>query len=129
MPLAKISVPKHLSISQAKALAAAVHDGLVQTCNVPPEELFQIISRIDTDELILDPHYGGVTRTKNACVIEVLLLPRPDDKKRALFRHVTEQAVKAGFRADDVMIVLVENSLMDWCLGLGVAYADQRAKA
>ena len=129
MPLTKISAPKHLSTSQVQALAAAVHDGLVNTCNVPPDELFQLVSRVEPDEMLLDPHYGGVNRSRDACVIEIVLLGRTDDKKRALFRHVTDQAAKAGFREDDVMIVLVENALMNWCLGHGIPYADQRAKA
>jgi hypothetical protein len=63
-------------------------------------------------------------------VIEVVfLLGRTDDQKRALFRHVADQAIQAGFRADDVMIALVENSRMDWSLGAGVAYADHHSKA
>ena len=59
----------------------------------------------------------------------VFLVGRTDDQKRALFRHVAEQAVEVGFRADDLIIALVENSRMDWSLGLGVAYADHHSKA
>ncbi len=130
MPLTKISAPKHLAQAQVKALAEAVQDGLVKTCNVPPNDLFQLISRFDSDEMILDPHFGGVNRSKDACVVEVVfLLGRTDDQKRALFRYVADQAVQAGFRADDIMIALVENSRMDWSLGLGVAYADHHSKA
>lgn len=130
MPLTKISAPRHISSIQVRALAAAVQDGLVKTCNVPPRDLFQLISRFDSDEMILDPHFGGVNRSKDACVIEVVfLLGRTDDQKRALFRHVAEQAILAGFRADDVMIALVENSRMDWSLGHGIAYADHHSKA
>lgn len=130
MPLTKISVPKHLTQKQVRALAAAVQDGLVKTCHVPPNDLFQLISRFEFDEMILDPHFGGVTRSKDACVIEVVfLLGRTDDQKRALFRHVADQAVQAGFCADDIMIALVENSRMDWSLGLGVAYADYHSDA
>lgn len=129
MPLTKISAPRHLATAQVRALAAAVQAGLVKTCNVPPNDLFQLISRFDSDEMILDPHFGGVNRSQDACVVEVVfLLGRTDDQKRALFRHVAEQAVHAGFRADDIMMALIENSRMDWSLGLGVAYADHHAK-
>ncbi|MCA3173712.1 MAG: tautomerase family protein [Burkholderiales bacterium] len=130
MPLTKISAPRHLPQNQVRALAAAVQDGLVKTCNVPSNDLFQLITRFDAEEIILDPHFGGVNRSNDACVIEVVfLLGRTDDQKRALFRHVAEQATHVGFRADDVMIALVENSRMDWSLGLGVAYADHHSKA
>lgn len=130
MPLTKISAPIHLPSSKVKTLAEAVQDGLVKTCNVPPNDLFQLISRFDAEEMILDPHFGGVSRSSDACIAEIVFLTgRTDDQKRALFRHIADRAVEAGFRADDIMIALVENSRMDWSLGHGVAYADHHSKA
>lgn len=125
MPLTKISAPKHIEFARVKALAAAVHEGLVATCNVPPKDLFQLISRFEVEEMILDPDFGGVNRSRDACIAEVTFLQgRTDEQKRQLFRHVVERAVAVGFRPDDVMIALTENSRMDWSLGLGVAYAE-----
>lgn len=130
MPLTKISAPRHLALDRVRALAAAVQEGLVATCNVPPNDLFQLISRFEADEMILDPTFGGVSRSADACVVEVVFLTgRTDDQKRALFRHVAQRAGEAGFRTDDVMIALIENSRMDWSLGHGIAYADHHAKA
>ena len=74
MPMTKISVPRHLEKDKVRALAAAVQDGLVNTCNVPPNDLFQLISRFDADDMILDPHFGGVNRSRDACVVEVIFL-------------------------------------------------------
>lgn len=117
-------------MDKVKALAAAVQDGLVKTCNVPPNDLFQLISRFEADEIVLDPHFGGVNRSNDACIAEIVFLTgRTDDQKRALFRHIAEGAVQAGFRADDIMVALVENSRMDWSLGHGLAYADHHSKA
>ncbi len=125
MPLTKISAPKHVEFSRVKALAEAIQDGLVKTCNVPPKDLFQLISRFETEEMILDQNFGGVNRSRDACIAEITFLQgRTDEQKRQLFRHIVERAVAIGFRADDVMIALTENSRMDWSLGLGVAYAD-----
>jgi len=130
MPLTKISAPTHLPSNKVKALAEAIQDGLVKTCNVPPDDLFQLISRFDPEEIILDPHFGGVNRSSDACIAEIVFLTgRTDDQKRALFRHISDRAVEAGFRADDIMVALVENSRMDWSLGHGVAYADHHSKA
>lgn len=125
MPLTKISAPKHLEFARVKALADAVQDGLVKTCNVPPEDLFQLISRFEIEEMILDQSFGGVSRSSDACIAEITFLQgRADEQKRQLFRHIVERAVAVGFRPDDVMIALTENSRMDWSLGRGVAYAD-----
>jgi phenylpyruvate tautomerase PptA (4-oxalocrotonate tautomerase family) len=129
MPLTKISAPKHLPTSKVKALAEAVQDGLVKTCNVPPNDLFQLIFRFEAEEIVLDPHFGGVNRSNDACIAEIVFLAgRTDDQKRALFRHISDRAVQAGFRADDIMVALVENSRMDWSLGHGAAYADYHSK-
>jgi phenylpyruvate tautomerase PptA (4-oxalocrotonate tautomerase family) len=125
MPLTKISAPGHLKFAQVKALADAVQEGLVQTCKVPPADLFQLIARFDSAAMILDPSFGGVNRSADACIVEITFLRgRSDEQKRALFKHVAARAVAGGFRADDVMIALTENSAMDWSLGLGLAYAD-----
>lgn len=125
MPLTRISAPRHLPYARVKALADAAQEALVTTCNVPPNDLFQLLARFDTEEMILDPTFGGVNRSQDACIVEITFLQgRTDDQKRQLYKRLTERAVEAGFRPDDVMIALVENSRMDWALGHGVAYAD-----
>ena len=125
MPLTKISAPKHLAYAKVKALADAVQEGLIQTCKVPPNDLFQLISRFESEEMVLDPTFGGVSRSRDACIAEItFLIGRTDEQKRSLFKHIATQAVAAGFRPDDVMVALTENSRMDWSLGMGVAYAD-----
>ena len=130
MPLTKISAPKHLPFAKVKALADAVQDGLVKTCNVPPKDIFQLIARYESEEMILDPNFGGVSRSQEACIAEITFLSgRTDEQKRNLFKHIADKAVAAGFRADDVMVALTENSRMDWSLGHGVAYADHVSAA
>jgi hypothetical protein len=132
MPLTKISAAKHLEFAKVKSLADAVQEGLVQTCSVPPKDLFQLITRFESEEMILDPTFGGVNRSRDACIAEITFLRgRTDEQKRNLFKHIAARVVAAGFRPDDVMIALTENSQMDWSLGLGVAYADhvQAAKS
>lgn len=128
MPLTKISAPRHLASSQIRALADAVQDGLVTTCHVPTNDLFQLITRFEVGDMIIDPHFGGVQRSNDACIVEIVFLAgRTDEQKRALFRYIADRAVQAGWRSDDIMIALIENSRMDWSLGHGVAYADHHS--
>lgn len=70
MPLTKISAPKHLEFAKVKSLADAVQEGLVRTCNVPPRDLFQLITRFESEEMVLDPTFGGVDRSGDACIAE-----------------------------------------------------------
>lgn len=123
MPLARISVPTHLSADRVRALADAVHEALVATCDVPPGDRFQLISRFAAEAMIIDPSFPNVARSAEASIVEITFLAgRDDQKKRRLYRDIVERAVAAGFRADDVMVALTENAPIDWSLGRGTAY-------
>lgn len=129
MPLTKVYAPKHLPSQKVKLLCDAVHEALISTCAVPINDVFQLISRFEPDEIILDPHFGNVNRSSDASVVEILyLVGRTDDQKRSLFRNISDKAVQIGFRSDDITIALIENTRMDWSLGNGVAYADIHTK-
>ena len=123
MPLVRISVPEALSAEKVRALADAVHEGLVSTCKVPVKDRFQLISRFNQDAMILDPTFPDLKRSSEASVIEVLFLEgRTVEQKSALFRRVANEAVAAGFLADDIMITLTENATTDWSLGRGQSF-------
>ncbi|OOG46589.1 tautomerase family protein [Polaromonas sp. A23] len=129
MPLARISVPEHLSQEQVRALADAVHEGLVETCKVPADDRFQLISRFQPSAMILNPTFPDVMRTPDASIVEITFLGgRSDDQKRKLYGYVVEKAVAAGFVPDDIMITLTENSPIDWSLGCGRAYDGHSAQ-
>lgn len=125
MPLTRISAPAHLPLAHIQALAAATQEALIATCGVPRNDLFQLLTRFDSGHMILDPSFGGVNRSADACIVEITFLRgRTDDQKRQLFQHIVAGAQAHGFRPDDIMIALTENAHADWSLGLGVAYAD-----
>jgi phenylpyruvate tautomerase PptA (4-oxalocrotonate tautomerase family) len=129
MPLVRISIPAHLAVEKARALADAVHGALVSTCNIPANELFQLISRFSATNMLIDPTFPDVERSADASIVEITLLTgRSDDRKRSLYRAIAAGAVAAGFRSDDVMVALIENGPIDWSLGRGEAY-DKHAEA
>ena len=123
MPLTRLSVPQHLAPSQVRALAEAVQTGLVQACKVPVDDCFQLITRFAADDMNLNPSFGNMARTRDASVVEITFLQgRTDEQKRALYRRVTDEAVAAGYKSDDIMIALTENAPVDWTLGQGLAW-------
>ena len=125
MPLAKIYAPAQLPTNAVHQLADAVHASLVRHCKVPEADFFQLIHRMEPGSMRIDPHFPNVTRSANACMVEITFLHgRTDDQKRALYRGIVEGA--PDFTPDDIMVALVENSHMDWSLGRGQAYADLR---
>ena len=128
MPLARLSVPAHLAPARIRALADAVHEGLVETCSVPPNDRFQLVSTYAPEMMFIDPTFPDVARTPDASIIEILFLEgRTIDQKQNLFRWIADRAVSAGFSGDDVMIVLTENAPVDWSLGHGRVFGDHHA--
>ncbi|MEH2626290.1 hypothetical protein V1292_004345 [Bradyrhizobium sp. AZCC 1719] len=128
MPLARISVPAHLAPARIRALADAVHEGLVETCGVPPKDRFQLVSTYAHEMMFIDPTFPDVARTVDASIIEILFLAgRTIDQKKNLFRRIVDRAIGAGFSADDIMIALTENAPVDWSLGRGLAFGDHHA--
>lgn len=128
MPLVRISVPAHLAAEKVHALADAVHEALVATCDIPPNERFQLISRFATADMFVDATFPNVTRSAEASIIEITLLKgRCDEKKRSLFRMIIAGTTRGGFRPDDVMVALIENAAIDWSLGRGEAYESVSA--
>jgi hypothetical protein len=130
MPLTRLSAPRHIPLAQLQQLAAAVQDALVDCCQVPRDDLFQLMARFDAGEMVMDPHFGGVSRSADACIVEIVFLQgRTDEQKRNLFGRIAAGAEGAGWRQDDVLVALVENTRMDWSLGRGAAYADHAGHA
>ena len=125
MPLARISVPAHMTAAKVQTLADAVHAALVSTCDVPANERFQLVSRYAERDIIIDPTFPNLQRTADASIVEITFLAgRTDDKKRSLYRAIVAGAVAGGFRSDDIMVALVENAPIDWSLGRGEAYEE-----
>jgi phenylpyruvate tautomerase PptA (4-oxalocrotonate tautomerase family) len=128
MPLSRISIPAALAPQKARALADAVHEGLVETCNVPPGDRFQLISVYEPEMMLIDPTFPDVRRTVEASIVEILFLEgRTIDQKRDLFRRIAARAMQAGFAGDDIMVTLTENAPTDWSVGYGRCYGDQHA--
>jgi len=128
MPLARLSVPAHLALARIRSMADAVHEGLVETCGVPPNDRFRLVSTYAPEMMFIDPTFPDVARTPDASIVEILFLEgRTIDQKKNLFRRIADRAISAGFSGDDVMIVLTENAPVDWSLGYGRAFGDHHA--
>lgn len=129
MPLARISVPAHMTAEKVRTLANAAHEALVSTCNVPVNERFQLISRYAAQDMIIDPTFPDMERTADASIVEILFLAgRTAEQKTSLHHAIAAGAVAGGFRPDDVMVALVENEPIDWSLGRGEAYEKPKAE-
>ena len=131
MPLVKFNVPRSLPQDRLDGLRNAVHKALVTTSNVPQDDLFHVVHRLEASDFISDPVFPGMARSGEAVIVEITFrMGRTDAQKQALYREIARLAkVKSGFRPEDVMVVLTENTSLDWSFGRGVAHYAQVAPA
>ena len=122
MPLVRIDVKE----SRARDLAAigdAVHRALVETCDVPPADRFQVLAAHPPDHLVADPEYLGIHRTGDAVFVQIALnAGRSLEKKKALYAAIVRNlAASPGVKPEDVLVNLVQVTKEDWSFGNGIA--------
>jgi len=123
MPLVKIYAPKRSkSARQLRKISDGIQEALVAHANVPPNSRFYLFIRLERDEIVADPSYGGVTRSKNAIFIEITLnAGRTLEVKKALYAGIASRLETLGVRPDDVVILLIEVTKENWSFGGGRA--------
>jgi len=107
------------------ALGRAVHDAMIETIGIPPDDLFQVLTGHDGASSIVryDPDYLGVHRDNGIAIIAITMRSgRTPAQKQALFRRIAELAhERAGTDPRNVFVSLTENEPIDWSFGDGVA--------
>lgn len=115
MPFNKIHVPDQLSVEVCHAINDALHDSLVETCAVNPDDFFCLICRYQANDMIFHPTFMGKRDPNSTIVIEIALLGgRSDEQKEALFSDVRDRLSSIDFNPDNSIIYLVENNPIDW---------------
>ena len=121
MPLVRISVRKGRTLPERFAIGDAVHSALIETCGVPKDDKFQVITEYDA-QLVYDAHYLGIERSEGVVFVQIFLRKgRTPDQKRALYKRIAELAGEGGVRPQDVLVTLSENDAPDWSFGDGIA--------
>lgn len=126
MPFVRICLKQERPVGMRRAIADGVHDALVATIGIPPDDRFQIIAT-QGDDLIYDPGFLGIARSDGIVMVEVhLSIGRSLDQKRALYAGIADRLERLGIRREDVFIHLVETTTHNWSFGMGAAqYADR----
>src|SRR5471030_3187510 len=99
MPLVKIFVRRNKTDAELRALGDAIHDALVAQANVPADDRFQILNRLDGAQIVADPSYGGVSRSEDIVVIEITLnAGRTLEIKKNLYADIAARLQALGVR-------------------------------
>jgi len=121
LPLVRIDIPAGRSAADRAAIAEAVYTSMVEVLKVPKDDRFEVIAEHSEGELVIDPTYLGIRRSKEAILIQVTLNEgRSVDVKRAFYRAVADRLHEAvGLRLEDAIISLVEVKKENWSFGNG----------
>ena len=123
MPFVRIDLPDSVSPQDAQALGDAVHQALVASFEVPPDDRFQVLARHAPGALVCTPAYLGVAHSARVALVQISCsFGRTLAQKRALYTGIAHHAAQAGFAAADVIVHLVETARENWSFGEGVAH-------
>jgi 4-oxalocrotonate tautomerase len=131
MPLQRISISSGKDFAYRQAVADGVHRALVETCNVPADDRFQILTEHAAESLVCSPSYLGITHGRFPVFVQITLnRGRTVAQKRALYARIADLLHEsARVPRADVIVSLVEVAKEDWSFGDGLAqYALDEAK-
>lgn len=123
MPLVRIDLPDGKPPDYRAAVGEVIYTAMIDTLNVPSNDRFQIMAERPVTDLIVDPTYLGIERSRDALIIQVTLNEgRTVEKKRAFYKAVADGLhEKVALRREDVFISLVEVKKENWSFGNGEA--------
>ena len=123
MPLVRIDLRAGHSPAVRRQVGDAVHQAMVETLGIPPDDRFQVITEHPAEGLVYDPRYLGIERSDGVVFIQITLnAGRTVAQKRALYARLADLvAERAEVRRADVLVSLVEVARENWSFGDGVA--------
>jgi 4-oxalocrotonate tautomerase len=124
MPLVRIAVPTGKTPQYRKAISEGIQRALVETFDVPKDDLFQIITEHGPQTEIVRPSsYLGIEYSNDLTLIQLTVSDaRSVEQKKRLFQRIADHLAESpGLRPEDVFINLVEVKKENWSFGRGQA--------
>ncbi|MEO0623036.1 MAG: tautomerase family protein [Pseudomonadota bacterium] len=118
MPVSKLHVPADLPATICRAMAEALHESLVATCAVHPDDNTCLITRYAPEDRIIHPSFLGQRDPGQTVIVEIILRSgRTDAQKEALYTDFRQRLGEIGFDPRNSIMGLVENESIDWSFG------------
>ncbi|MFM0509015.1 tautomerase family protein [Paraburkholderia sp. RL17-373-BIF-A] len=123
MPLTRIALRAGKSAEYRKAVTQSIQRSLVDTFNVPKDDIFMLITEHEAGNFVYDDQYLNVQRSDDLVIIQITLNnTRTLEMKKALYKRMADELGESpGLRREDVFINLVEVLKENWSFGNGIA--------
>ncbi|MFM0056756.1 tautomerase family protein [Paraburkholderia phytofirmans] len=123
MPLTRIALRAGKPVEYRKAVTESIQRALVDTFNVPKDDIFMLITEHEAGNFVYDNQYLNVQRSDDLVIIQITLNnTRTLEMKKALYKRMADELAESpGLRREDVFINLVEVLKENWSFGNGIA--------
>ncbi|MFM0227276.1 tautomerase family protein [Paraburkholderia dipogonis] len=123
MPLTRIALRAGKPVEYRKAVTESIQRSLVDTFNVPKDDIFMLITEHEAGNFVYDNQYLNVQRSDDLVIIQITLNnTRTLEMKKALYKRMADELAESpGLRREDVFINLVEVLKENWSFGNGIA--------
>lgn len=124
MPLVRIDLCQGTSPEYRKMIGEAVHQAMVESLAVPPDDRFQVITEHPPEGMVFSRNYLGISHSGKIVFVQITLSTgRRPQQKRKLFKRIAELlAASPGVPPQDLIINLVEVAWENWSFGNGEAH-------
>ena len=121
MPFVRIDLNKKYPDGVAQQVGDIIFQAMREHINVPEDDKFQVITRHDTNELVIPKSYLGIEYSEGIIFIQVTLNEgRTTEMKQQFYKAINEALVaKLKLRPQDIVINLVEVNKENWSFGNG----------
>jgi 4-oxalocrotonate tautomerase len=121
MPLVRISHTSGPDRPSPETLSRGVHDAMVETFDVPQDDLFQVVTEHAVG-LNVTPSFLGIRHGTAPVIVQITCSEgRSIEKKKALFARIADHLEAAGVARADVIVNLIETKRENWTFGEGLA--------
>jgi phenylpyruvate tautomerase PptA (4-oxalocrotonate tautomerase family) len=123
MPFVRVELVAGKPAAWRQAIGDVIYEALVDICEAPQDDRFQVFHELAPDCHVADPGYLGIARTKDCVFIQVFFLPgRTLEQKKGFYKAIADGLHRRiGLRREDVFIGLVEVPRENWSFGNGEA--------
>ena len=121
MPFVRIDLSKKHPEGFAQQVGVIVYEVMTEHINVPKDDKFQVITKHESQELVMPKSYLGIEYSEDIIFIQVTLNEgRNTEMKKKFYKAICEGLVeKLKVRPQDIVINLVEVNKENWSFGNG----------
>ena len=121
MPFVRIDLSKKHPEGFAQQVGEIVYQVMTTHINVPKDDKFQVITKHESQELVVPKSYLGIEYSEDIIFIQVTLNEgRTTELKKKFYKAICEGLVeRLKVRPQDIVINLIEVNKENWSFGNG----------